>query len=67
MPDDDPTYKDLAAKIAREAVDVLFAHAMFRSHPGEYRYDAVDGVGVLSLSLIWLETGRKPNKMGLFF
>jgi hypothetical protein len=63
----DSNYKDLAKKIAKEAVDVLFAHAMFRSHPGEYRYDAVDGVGILSLSLIWLDTGQKPDRMGLFF
>ena len=63
----DTAYKDLAAKIAKEAVDVLFAHDMFRTHPGEYRYDAVDGVGILSLSLIWLETGQKPDSMGLFF
>ena len=63
----DPAYQEVAATLAREAVDVLFAHAMFRSHPGEYRYDAVDGVGILSLSLIWLETGHKPDRMGLFF
>lgn len=61
------SYKVLAQKIAREAVDVLFAHDMFRSHPGEYRYDAVDGVGILSLSLLWLETGKKPDMMALFF
>ncbi|CAN0327393.1 unnamed protein product, partial [Chrysoparadoxa australica] len=32
------THKALANKIALEAVDVLYAHNMFRSHPGEYRY-----------------------------
>lgn len=63
----DDKYKDLSDKIAKEAVDVLFAHDMFRSHPGEYRYDAVDGMGILSLALIWLETGQKPDMMGLFF
>lgn len=60
-------YLNLANKIAKEAVDVLFAHDMFRSHPGEYRYDAVDGVGILSLALLWLETGEKPEMMGLYF
>jgi len=63
----DDSYKQLAEKVAEEAVDVLFAFDTFRSHPGEYRYDAVDGVGILSLSLIWLETGQKPDGMGLFF
>ena len=36
------------------------------THPGEYRYDAVDEAGILSLSLIWLETGNKPDSMGCF-
>ncbi len=64
---EEPSYRDLAEKIAQEATDVLFAHGMFRSHPGEYRYDAVDGIGILSLALIWLETGAKPEMMGLYF
>ena len=37
----------LAHRVAREALDVLWDGAMFRSHPGEHRYDAVDGVGWL--------------------
>lgn len=64
---ENPEYRNLANKIAKEATDVLFAHDMFRSHPGEYRYDAVDGVGILSLALLWLETGEKPDMMGLYF
>ncbi len=64
---DDPEYKALAEKVGREASDVLFAHGMFRSHPGEYRYDAVDGVGILSLALLWLESGQKPDLQGLYF
>lgn len=62
-----PEYRDLADKVAKEATDVLFAHGMFRSHPGEYRYDAVDGVGILSLALLWLETREKPDMMGMYF
>jgi hypothetical protein len=60
-------YRELATKVADEAVTSLFANNMFRSHPGEYRYDAVDGVGILALSLIWLETGKKPDMMGLYY
>ncbi len=63
----DNYYHQLAIKVAEEAVATLFADDMFRSHPGENRYDAVDGLGILSLSLIWLETGEKPDMMGLYF
>ncbi len=62
-----PECMSLANRIAKEAADVLFAHEMFRSHPGEYRYDAVDGVGILSLALLWMETGERPEMMGLYF
>ena len=40
---------------------------MFRSHAGEDRYDAVDGVGYLLLALIYLETGRKADYQGFGF
>lgn len=53
--------------VADEAVSKLWAQGMFRSHPEEDRYDAVDGMGVLALSLMRLETGRKPDLMGLYF
>jgi len=36
----------------------------FRSHAGEDRYDAVDGVGYLLLALIYLETSKKPDYLG---
>lgn len=62
-----PEYKALARQVAQEATQVLFAFDMFRSHPGEYRYDATDGVGILSLALLWLEDGKKPDMMGLYF
>ena len=57
----------LAHQLAGEAVEVLFAHGMFRTHPGENRYDAVDGPGFLLLALIYLETGTPPQGMGFGF
>jgi hypothetical protein len=59
-----PEYTAEARELAGAAVDILFAHGMFRSHAGEDRYDAVDGVGYLLLALIFLETGRKPDLLG---
>jgi len=56
---------ELARRVADEAVSVLFAHDMFRGHPGEDRYDAVDGVGFLLLALLQLQTGETPDMMGL--
>lgn len=63
----DDSYRQLAKVVADESVRTLYAHEMFRGHPGEDRYDAVDGVGILGLALLWLETNQKPNMMGLFF
>jgi hypothetical protein len=40
---------------------------MFRTHPGEDRTEAVDGLGVLFLALIYLETGREPDLLGFAF
>lgn len=57
-------YFEHARRVAREAVDVLFDCGMFRGHPGEHRYDAVDGVGYLLLALIALETDHDPDMMG---
>lgn len=55
----------IARRVADEAVSVLFDHDMFRGHPGEHRYDAVDGVGFLALALLWLDTGAEPDAMGM--
>ena len=55
---------DLATALASEAIAVLWDGRMFRSHPGEHRYDAVDGMGYLLLALLCLSTGREPNMMG---
>jgi len=52
-------WRDLARAIAADAVSALWAGEMFRSHPGEDRYDAVDGVGYLILGLLRLETAAR--------
>lgn len=56
----------LAHRVAEEAVTRLFVSSagMFRSHPGEDRADAVDGLGILFLALISLETGNEPDSFG---
>lgn len=58
---------NLAFALADEAVEKLFDHGMFRGHPGEDRYDAVDGVGYLMLALMHLQTGNEPDYMGFGF
>ncbi len=58
-------YRGLAELVAAEALQVLFANGMFRGHPGEDRYDAVDGVGFLALALLRLDTGTEPDCLGL--
>jgi len=62
----DPTLSDQARQLASEAVSHLYSESagMFRSHPGEDRCDAVDGIGILFLSLLYLETGHEPDAMG---
>ena len=60
----DASLTESARAVAREAVEVLFDDGMFRSHPGEHRCDAVDGVGFLTLALLALGTDREPDMMG---
>jgi len=59
----DPARK-MAQRLAREAIDQFYLEdsGMLRSHTGENRYDTVDGVGLLTLSLLRLQTGT----IGLF-
>ncbi len=57
-------YETLARRVAAEAVDRLWDGDMLRGHPGEHRYDAVDGVGFLALALLALATGEDPDRMG---
>lgn len=58
-----------ARELAGEALMQLYSPqaGMFRSHPGEDRCDAVDGVGILFLALIFLQTGTDPDGMGFHF
>ncbi len=62
----DPKLFDDARRLAAEAVSQLYSKSagMFRSHPGEDRCDAVDGMGILFLSLLSLETGTEPELLG---
>ena len=46
---------------------VLYAGRMFSGHPGEARYDAVDGVGYLLLALLYLQARQAPPDMGFAF
>lgn len=65
---DDYGARSLAHRVAEESLSVLFVGdadgGMFRGHPGEDRYDAVDGVGFLLLALLWLASGEEPDMMG---
>jgi len=61
----EPLVYDLAIDLCDEAIEFLFAQDMFRGHPGEDRYDALDGVGFLLLALIRLHTDEEPEMMGL--
>lgn len=58
-----------AASAAGSAIASLFRPrvdgGMFAGHPGEDRYDAVDGVGYLLLALLRLATGGTPALMGM--
>lgn len=62
-----PDWRDLALDLAAEAIERLWTGEFFRGHPGEERYDAVDGVGVLMLGLVRLETGADPPLLGFHF
>jgi hypothetical protein len=64
---DESSWLSLAEQAAEKAIDLLFVDGMFRGHPGEDRYDAVDGVGYLMLALLYLDTGQEPDGMGFFF
>lgn len=63
---DEPALFEQAIGLAREAIKHLHSEqaGMFRSHPGEERCDAVDGMGILFLALMKLQTGKEPDTMG---
>ncbi|MCM8759193.1 MAG: hypothetical protein NC906_05420 [Candidatus Omnitrophica bacterium] len=52
---------------ARQAVENLYESEMFRSHTQQHRYESVDGLGYLFLSLIAIETGNDPEMLGSFW
>ena len=54
----DNAFRVQAEVLAAEAVSHLYAGPMWRTHPGEDRYDAVDGVGMLFLALVYLDRAR---------
>lgn len=49
---DRPQWRDLADRVEAEAIERLHNGERFRTHPGEERCDAVDGLGVLLLALL---------------
>jgi hypothetical protein len=59
----------LLDQVVEEVLSELYLadHHMFRSHTGEIRYDAVDGLGLLSLALLWHGTGSRPDGCLYFF
>lgn len=65
----DHSLRERAILLANEAIAQLYLPdaEMFRGHPGEDRCDAVDGVGILFLALLFLETGADPDLMGFHF
>lgn len=52
--------KALADRIQREMEEVLWNGGLFRTHPGEDRCDAVDGLGYLFLSLLRSDGSNSP-------
>jgi hypothetical protein len=65
----DRNTKKLAVDLMDEAISALYVkeQKMFRSHSGEMRYDAVDGIGLLFFPAIWIQTGISPEVASTFF
>ena len=47
-------YLTLAENVARDAVDKLYAHGLFKAHPAKPYYEATQGVGILLHALLEL-------------
>lgn len=62
-----PGLLDQARTLADEAMGHLWTGRMFRGRAGEDRYGAVDGVGILILALLRLETGEDGDLLGFAF
>jgi hypothetical protein len=61
----DDSYRSRALQAADEAVEVLLDGRLFQGYPADHRYEAVDGVGFLLLSLLALSTERRLRYYGL--
>ena len=59
------SFKDAANDLAENAIETLYDYGMFKGHSGEYRYDAVDGVGYLLLALISISVDEEPDMMAM--
>ncbi len=66
---DESAALELASEVAGDAIEMLWVEevGMFRSHPGDDRADAVDGLGYLFAALAYLETGEEWNLGGMSF
>lgn len=60
-----PDLRRHATELADRALELLYCDGMFRTHTGEDRADAVDGLGFLLLALLYLARRRKPPTYGL--
>ncbi|MCD8483043.1 MAG: hypothetical protein LR015_10505 [Verrucomicrobia bacterium] len=50
---DNSGYSETLIRVRTEALNVLWQGGMFRTHPGEHRYDSVDGLGFLLSALLY--------------
>lgn len=66
---EEPAALRLAHEVAADAAATLWVEqaGMFRSHPGDDRADAVDGLGYLFAALAYLETGEEWDLGGMAF
>ncbi len=58
------SFKSAANNLAENAIETLYEYDMFKTHSGEHRYDAVDGVGYLLLALTSMSVDKEPDMMG---
>jgi hypothetical protein len=53
-------YLGLATQLANEATDKLFHNGIFVGHPAKPYYETTDGVGILLLALLELDSPGEP-------
>ncbi len=56
----DERYLQLATQVANEAVDKLFHNGLFVGHPAKPYYETTNGVGLLLLALLELDSPETP-------